>query len=235
MNILLIMMLAIFGPSRAIAAESPTIDDVLGEIERAESQMTDISAKFRQETKLLGTGEKQVIVGSFEILRNPERFRIKYVSPVEQVVAFDGEWLTMYFPETGQAFRQKTTLADISRLIGIDPAAPTRNMRDNFDARLGECGDKSCKIIFSMKDARGEEKADGPDLTWRVRVSRANYMVEEAEMASDEIEMKIRIYQYLANQGIKAESLKLNLPPGTNVFDGIPQLFAPGTGGKERE
>lgn len=230
MNILMIMMLTIGALSRAFAGQDLSLDEVLGEIERAESRTNDISAKFRQETKLLGTGERQVITGEFAIIRKPERFRIKYTSPVEQAVTYDGEWLTMYFPETGQAFRQKTTLADISRLIGIDPAAPTRNMRDHFDAKLGDCGEKSCKIVFSAKGPGGADEADSPDLTWRIRVRRVDFMVEEAEMASEEIEMKIRIYQQRTNQGLRPDSLGPNLPPGTDVFDGIPQLFAPGAG-----
>lgn len=226
MKSILVLMLA----CAAVCAEDLNVDEVLARVEAAEGRVSDMSAKFRQETRLAGTGERQVITGEFEVIREPARFRIRYTSPVEQVVVFDGKELIMYFPETGQAFRQKTTLADISRLIGIDPAAPTKAMRDRYEAKLGECGDKSCKIVFSVApEARRQGAAD---LTWRVKLSRDTWMVEEAEMDTGEIEMKIRVFQYRPNQGLEPGSLGPDLPPGTDVFDGIPQLFGPGPRGK---
>jgi outer membrane lipoprotein-sorting protein len=217
----------------AVAIGSPawsdlSIEEIIGNIEKRESGIKDVSLKFRNEMRLRATGDKQIITGDIAMLKEPQRFRVHYRSPVEQVAFYDGSALLIYFPATGQAVRQKASMMELTRMIGINPVAPTKFLKEENQAKLVDCGKKSC--ILEVRRETGKESEEGSEVeerarTWRIKVSIDTWLVEEASMKDDEFEISISCQQYRINEGIEAKDLAIRLPEGTEIIEGMPQLF----------
>ncbi len=183
----------------------------------AEDALKDARLKFVQVTTLKGTADTQETKGELSFLKSPERFLVRFTSPVAQVIAYDGSHLTMFFPETEQAFRQKANAKELKMLLGVNPASPLKSFRKGYRAALDRCTDGSCLLSF--------EKDDRPGLVWRVKVSSSTWRLEEASFENEEVKVVLKCYDYLVNRGLSVESFALKMPRDTEIHEGIPRFF----------
>ncbi len=185
--------------------------------EAAEEAMRDVKLKFTQVTQLKVTAETQEMNGELTLLKSPERFKVQFTSPTTHLFHYDGSRLVLFFPETGQAFRQEATLEDLTGLLGINPAASVKIFREGYRISLLGCFDQSCRLSF--------ERTTPPELIWNVQVSATTWYLEEASFENDEIKVILRFYDYQVNRGLSATSLFLKLPEDTTMYEGLPQFF----------
>jgi len=204
-------------------ASPATAEQVLDRAEAAEAAIRDVRLKFTQVTRLKATAEEQETVGELVVLKSPERFKVTFMSPVRQIAYYDGSRLVLYYPETRQAFRQKAALADLSRLIGVNPASPAGTFRRGYRASLAGCDGTGCRIVFSRTTAAGAVDAAG-EAAWKVRVSATTWLMEDASFENSEIRISLKCRDYLINRGLNAESIRLALPKGVEIVEGIPQI-----------
>lgn len=194
------------------------VDDVLGRIEAAEASLADVALKFRQETRLKATGDVQVTTGDLALQRKPERFRVRFASPVEQTAVFDGTTLQLHIPDSGQAFRQKATAAELERLIGLNPVSASASFRRGTTPKLLSRDAKTCRLEFTRP-------GPGPATAWKVKVNAVTWLLEEAVLDSADLSVKLVCTAYRVNRGLPARTFTLALPKGTEVQDGLPQLM----------
>ncbi len=159
------------------------LEDIIGAMREAETGVSDIRVEFRNEMRLRATGDRQVITGDLAMIKKPQRFLVRYSSPVEQLAAYDGTALMLYFPATGQAVRQKATMDELTRMIGVNPVAPTDFFGKGRKARLISCGKKACILEVSEEREGGEEEDSGKDkapaATWRLKIDVESWLLEE--------------------------------------------------------
>ncbi|MEK7766754.1 MAG: outer-membrane lipoprotein carrier protein LolA [bacterium] len=215
---LLLAAAAISATVPAAGAPPSTAEEVLARVEAAESAIRDMVLTFRQETRLHATGDAQETVGELALTRGPERFRVRFTKPVSQTAVFDGKVLQLYLPDAGQAFRQQSSADDLARLIGLNPAAAASSFRRGYDAALTGCDAAGCTLRFTRT---GERK----ETAWTVRVSASTWLLEEASFDNGEIAVVLKCSGYRINKGLPAKTFRLALPAGTDVQEGLPQLF----------
>lgn len=207
-------------PVPTATATGGPADGVLARVQAAEDRIRDVSLKFRQVTLLKGTGDTQATTGQLALLRAPERFRVRFTSPAEQVALYDGAFLWLWLPEVGQAFRQKATAEDLGRILGINPAEPVRSFRRGYRARPGTCDGTGCTLDFVREGAQ--------PMTWHVRVSATDWRMEEAWFENEEVKVTLSCYDYRVNTGLTGRDFRLKLPRDAEVQDGIPMMFGRG-------
>lgn len=195
------------------------LEDALARIEAAEASLKDVTLRFRQETRLAATGDVQITTGSLALQRTPERFRVVFTSPVEQVAVFDGSTLQLHLPEAGQAFRQKASASELERLIGLNPAAASASFRRGFTPVLLGRDAKTCRLEFRRPGGAGA------GASWKVTVSSVTWLLREAVMESEDLSVKLVCTGYRLNRGLPAGTFSLALPAGTEVADGLPSLL----------
>ena len=78
-----------------------------------------LALTFDQVTLLKATADTQTTTGELAVMSKPERFKVRFLSPVEQVAVYDGTSLTVYFPAAEQAFRQQATAEQLSLMLGM--------------------------------------------------------------------------------------------------------------------
>ncbi len=213
-----VMLTAISGT--AIAAPSSTSAepgaDVLAKVQAAEDRIRDVFMRFRQTTRLKATGDRQVTEGDLSLQRSPERFRVRFTSPVEQVAVFDGKALWLHLPGAGQAFKQRATAEDLARLLGLNPAAPVRSFRRGYEAKVEGRDGAGVRISFTRGGAA--------PMRWLVNVSATDWLMREAGFENDEVGVSLACYDYRVNRGIKPATFRMHLPPETEVSDGLPLM-----------
>ena len=190
---------------------------MLGSLDAAEGRLRDVSLEFRQLTRLKATGDTQETRGEVMVLRSPERFRVRFTAPVEQVAVYDGTRLTLYLPGAGQAWRQKATPAELARLLGLNPAAPVTSFRRGYRAALAGCDGTSCGLEFTREGT--------PPLVWHVRVSATDWTMQEAWFENTEVRVALVCSRYRANRGLTPAAFRLTLPRETDIQDGMPRVF----------
>jgi outer membrane lipoprotein-sorting protein len=195
-------------------------EEVMARVAMAESRMRDVTLDFTQSTTLKATADTTMVAGELKVLKSPGRFRLKYRHPGKQEAVFDGKSITLYLPEAGQAFRQGTTGGELSRVLGMDPSAPLASFSRGYRTSLVGCDRVSCVLSF--------ESVRDPGMAWKVRVSASTWLMEEAVFENSEIRVNMSCANYRANRGLKASGFRLSLPKGTEVVDGLPQLFGGG-------
>lgn len=196
---------------------TPTADSVMASLQAAEARMKDVTLAFRQTTALKATGDSQETRGELSLLRAPERFRVRFTSPAEQIAVYDGIRLTLYLPEAGQAWRQKATAAELARLLGINPASPVSSFQRGYRTVLEGCDEASCRLAFTRD---GE-----PPLTWHVRVNARDWTMEEAWFENKEVKVTLACTAYRVNRGLTPRSFRLVLPKDTEVQEGLPRIM----------
>jgi len=217
---LVVAILAFLCLQKTFAAEMK-VEEVLDRVAKAEAKMRDVTLDFTQSTTLKATADTSMVAGTLKVLRSPGRFWLKYRHPGKQEAVFDGRSITLYLPEAGQAFRQKTKGGELGRVLGIDPSAPLSSFSAGYHATLAGCDGRSCMLSF--------ERTGDPGMTWKVRVSASTWMMEEAVFENAEIRVTMSCGNCRANRGLKASAFRLSLPKGTEVVDGLPQLFGGGS------
>ena len=217
--LVLLLGSAVAAPVRAIAPPA-TPEGVMKRVEAAEEALADVQMFFTQTTRLKATADQQELTGELMMLKSPERFQVRFTSPVRQIVHYDGSHLILYFPETGQAFRQPAKPEELTALLGINPAAVVKNFRKGYHASLLGCGTERCRLSFA-DPAR-------PALLWNITVSTSTWALEEASFEDDEIQVVLKCYDYRVNRSLTPSSLRLNLPSDVEIYDGLPKLFGRG-------
>lgn len=228
------MIVAVLGLAVAAASATPALEaraaaatawsgsgdagtaEVLVKVQAAEDRIRDVTLRFRQTTRLKATGDRQVTDGDLRLLRKPERFMIRFTTPVEQTAMFDGKALWLYLPGAGQAFRQLASAEDLARLIGLDPTAPVRSFRRGYDAKLEGRDGNGVRIAFTRGGAA--------PMRWVVRVSATDWLMREAGFENTEVGVSLACYDYRVNRGIAPGSFALRLPKDTEVSDGLPLM-----------
>ncbi len=209
-----LLLATALGAAPSATAQETT--DVLGRVQAAEDAIRDVSLRFRQTTRLKATGDRQVTEGDLALQRVPERFRVRFTSPVEQTAVFDGKALWLWLPGAEQAFKQRATSEDLARLLGLNPAAPVRSFRRGYEARVEGRDGEGIRLSFT----RG---APAP-MRWMVRVSATDWLMREASFENDEVGVSLACYDYRVNRGQKPATFRMTLPKGTEVSDGLPLM-----------
>lgn len=204
------------------ASPADALADALRRIEAAEAALKDVTVGFRQETRLKATGDVSVTTGTLALQRDPQRFRVTFISPASQIAVFDGKILQLYLPDAGQAFRQPATETGLEKLIGLNPAAASRSFRQGFAPALLSRDAKVCRLEFRR------EGGGGPAAVWRLTVSASTWLLAEAAMETPELAVVLRCSGYRVNRGLPAKTFSLALPKGTDVQEGLPQLMGGG-------
>lgn len=194
-----------------------TLESVLASMQAAEGRLHDVTLSFRQVTSLKATGDTQETRGELVLMRSPERFRVKFTAPVEQIAVYDGTRLTLYLPDAGQAWRQTATSAELARMLGINPASPVGSFRRGYATALRGCDESACRLDFTREGA--------PPLTWHVRVGRKDWTLEEAWFENTEMKVSLHCANYRINRKLTSRSFRLALPRDTEVQEGLPNLF----------
>jgi len=210
------------GAGQAVRTAPPdrfpaTAEEVIARVDAFEALVVDMQVRFVQTTVLKATAESSEMAGELTMMKNPERFMVRFTKPVEQTVVFDGKSLVLYYPETGQAFRQAASHDEVARLIGVNPAAPVRSFGNGSRARLVGCGGEGCRLAF---------EGGPPGINWKILVSATEWNLIDAEFENEEMGIVVRCSDYRVNRGLDTGRFRVKLPPGTEIFDGIPG-FAP--------
>jgi outer membrane lipoprotein-sorting protein len=82
-------------------AAEPSVDQLLGSIQKRYEAVKDIRASFEQEARVASIGKTEKSSGEVAIQR-PGRMRWQYSAPDRRIVALDGEVIRMYLPDEGQ-------------------------------------------------------------------------------------------------------------------------------------
>ncbi len=204
----------------AAAGGTLSSDAVMEAVREAERAIRDLSLDFTQKTVLKGMGEEQVVTGRVRMLRKPERFRMEYLTPVRQVMVYDGTRLLLYLPETGQAFRQKADMKELRRLLGFDPSSPVDFLSGGQAAELEGCAGGKCTLRLVPSETGGT--------VWRVRLDVRTWLVDEVSFDNSDMTLSIRCDNYRVNRGLTAKSFRFRIPPGTEVEEGLPMMTTPG-------
>jgi len=197
-------------------ATATGLDGILRQVEQAEQAMHDVTVKFSQTTLLRATADVQTATGDLAVLKKPERFRVRFLAPVRQTAAFDGESLTLYYPETNQAFREHASAEQLALMLGVNPAAPVNSFRRGYTATLEGCGDGTCRLGFT----RGKPA----ELTWHVTVSSSTWLMTEAWFENREVRVTLKCYDYVVNANLSPKDFRLKLDPSVDVQEGLPQM-----------
>lgn len=198
------------------SATETGLDGILGRIGQAEDALHDVSLKFSQTTVLRATADVQTTTGDLAVLKKPERFRVRFLAPVRQIAVFDGAALTLYYPESEQAFRQRATAEQLALMLGVNPAEPVRSFRRGYAARLEGCGKGQCRLAFS----RGQPA----ELTWHVTVSSSTWLMSDAWFENPEVRVTLKCYDYVVNAKMSPKDFRLKLPASVDVQEGLPQM-----------
>lgn len=199
------------------ATGQEAVDLVLSRVEAAEDSTRDVSLRFTQTMLLKATGDSQSTTGTLALLRSPERFRVAFTTPTEQVALYDGTYLWLYLPEAGQAFRQKAGSDDLARVLGLNPAEPVRSFRRGYRASLAGCDGRGCTLDFTRGGAS--------PMTWHVRLSSSTWQMVEAWYENEEVKVSLSCYDYRVNRSPSPRSFKLTLPKDVEIQEGLPMLF----------
>ncbi|MEK7477495.1 MAG: outer-membrane lipoprotein carrier protein LolA [Candidatus Coatesbacteria bacterium] len=206
---------------RASVALSTTstggVDGVLARVQSVEDRVRDVTLTFRQTTLLKATGDSGSTTGTLALMRSPERFRVTFTAPVEQIALYDGTYLWLYLPAAAQAYRQKAGPQELARVLGLNPAEPVRSFRRGYRASLAGCDGRGCTVDF----ARGGSSP----MTWHVRVSATTWRMDEAWFENDEVKVSLSCYDYRVNRKLTAGDFRLALPRDVEIQDGIPMMF----------
>lgn len=121
------LALAALLTARALAQDITTADQFFQLVSDRYSQITDYEARLG-----IGTG-KTTMTGTV-IYRSPTLLRIDFSQPPDQVIAFDGERLTVYVPEFRAVLSQSVTTSPGGSGAGLVTKDGLKMMKRNYSA-----------------------------------------------------------------------------------------------------
>lgn len=117
------------------AQNSPSVDEIIHQLQTRYNQTQDIQANFNQVATLKSVGEKQKQKSEGIVyFKKPGKMRWEYIPPNEQLLVSDGGTLWLYLPEDEQVMVQKVQNAYSSR-TPIDFLAGGGKLKEDFDIK----------------------------------------------------------------------------------------------------
>jgi outer membrane lipoprotein carrier protein len=193
-------------------ATEPSVDKLLGAIQKRYESVKDIRASFQQEARVASLGKTETSSGQVAIQR-PGRMRWEYTAPDRRIVALDGQVIRMYLPDEGQL-----------QIAPLEPGAfpPTAlefllgsgDLGRSFDAQpLREEGREDLGLRLKPKQDASFEHID----LW---VARDGYQLRESVVVDlFGNRTAVRFSDVKENAGISAETFQVEVPAGTETID----------------
>lgn len=200
---------------------SGKLDEVLGKMEQAARSIKTIEADMRQEKRNMQIGGKEVYAGKTLFLhagKNTDKVRIDYSMPPGQVVAVDGDKITLYQPAIKQVTlttrqAQASQNQEFSFIATPYKSVPELKSQYNIvysgDEQTGTAS--TAKLELTPKGASSAKKVtlwvdQSSWLPIRYQIIETNDNVTTFTLAN----MKI-------NVGYKGDPFKVTWPPDTKV------------------
>lgn len=197
------------------------LDEILANMERAAASIKTIEADMRQEKRDMQIGGKEVYAGKILFLhagKNTDKIRIDYSVPAGQVVAVDGNKITLYQPAIKQVIQttrqaQASQNQEFSFIATPYKSVPELKSQYNIvytgDEQVGSAS--TAKLELTPKGASSAKKLTlwvdkSSWLPIKYQVVETNNNVTTFTLAN----MKI-------NSGYKGDPFKVTWPHGTKV------------------
>lgn len=103
----------------AKATPPDEVSRLIARIRDAQKNRAGMKANLVMTTKYAGTGQVNEVTGSVAI-RKPDKFRVKYVKPQEQVFVSNGKTLWVYTPALNQVIKQDIKKANLDTHFYIE-------------------------------------------------------------------------------------------------------------------
>jgi outer membrane lipoprotein-sorting protein len=214
------LIAAAFVPMTASHANGK-LDEVLAKMEQAARSIKTIEADMRQEKRDMQIGGKELYAGKILFLhagKNTDKVRIDYSKPQGQVVAVDGNKITLYQPEIKQVIlttrqAQASQNQEFSFIATPYKSVPELKSQYNIvhagDEQVGSAS--TAKLELTPKGASSAKKLtlwvdQSSWLPIKYQVIETNNNVTTFTLTS----MKI-------NGGTKGDPFKVNWPADTKV------------------
>ncbi len=215
-RILLFVSLVFCIQSFSVAQDIMTVDEYFDNVSKIYGKVTDYKAQ------IVITQDKTVMKGVI-YYKSPNLLRIDFSDPAGQVIAVDGEKLTVYLPEQSVVLKQELPKRSKASLDMLANAQGLNYLRNNYKAAFvigpdpvpldENSGEKVVKVKFlwraSAEGYREIEVSFRPDgLIRRMIGTTATNIVIQFDFTDIKI-----------NQGILEERFKYNAPPSAYVHE----------------
>ncbi|WP_297452674.1 outer membrane lipoprotein carrier protein LolA [Persephonella sp.] len=130
--------------------------DILDKLEKKLSQISSITAQFKQQTFMEGLDQPDEYEGKLFITK-PDTVKLEYFKPVKQIYYLKGNELIVYSPEEKQAVRTK--LSDQFIMLKIfKTIASGESLKSLFKLEKNEKKGTYILLILSPKDQKDIKK-----------------------------------------------------------------------------
>ncbi|HAM39474.1 MAG TPA: hypothetical protein DCP53_08805 [Elusimicrobia bacterium] len=191
-----------------------TIDDVLRKMEKADSELTDLSFSLIQEVFITITQEKSSITGN-AVFKKPDLFKIEYAKPEKQIIVCDGKKIFFYQKEFNQVMIEDwKSLSDKGNFPkGIyDFSSTIADLRKKYDISLIKDEGKNYIISLVLKEKQMQ------NMVINLWVSKENYLIEKTEIKTDTVVSTVSMSDIKINKGIKDSVFKFKIPKGASII-----------------
>ncbi len=197
-------------PIAALAQDEPDagVTSPAGLIERYVAEVEDLTARFDQKI-YEADGEPiaaETSFGELQLLR-PDRFRLRYESPYEEIVVADGEWIWQYDVEVEQV-----TCAPLSDL-STSPAmllSGDGTVAEGFDVSDIESDDGRRWIELKPRDEDSEFTS--ARIAFRDGIPDALELLDEIARTT-----VVELSDVVVNSGLRRRDFEFDPPRGVDV------------------
>lgn len=196
--------------SRAVAPATPTLDQVLKEVQKRQSAVKTLQADFTQQKSLALLAEPQVASGTFAY-EKPDKVRWNYTTPNPVMMLIAGGRMTTFYPKLGRAEALEVGRFQdrIFKYMGAGNAISELETWFNF--RFSDRkGETTWKLDLVPKTSQVAKRVKSITI-W---IDRSSYMTSKFEYV--EADGDTTLYEFTSirvNDPVPAAAFKLDLPP----------------------
>lgn len=199
----------------AASLRAQSADEVVAQLQRAETEIQRLQFDYLQTTRIPLTGETVKSKGA-ALFERPNLFRLEQKTPQPQTVVCDGKDLWFYLPARGQALRD--SVDNWARSAGFPQGLSpfrleTAELRAKYDILL-ETPDPKTPVL--RLTPRGD-RAFPYEL--RVWVDLVSGLPVKTELSSKSVTATTNVKNFKINVPLSPDAFRFSPPAGTDVID----------------
>ncbi len=200
------------------AEQKLTVQQILSKIEETEKKVKSISFNFIQQVKLKFSEEEYKIEGK-TFLKLPDKLRLEYTNPEQQVILLEGDKIIIFMPKYNQvtitklsSFTNETVFTEsILKFVGS-----VKQLTKKYTLSLLEQNDIYSVLVMIPKDQ--------PDMRIKLWILQKTWFFDKIQIASDSFDATFEVLNLKLNPQLDEKIFKLELPDDVQQFE-LPDMI----------